>query len=111
MNNKKIVNGLGHNDLVDYVLENSTLKKGQFALISSIFGKEDGYHHFFLTTDTLLEMGWVESNRFIEGDPCEENLFAMTKFLDLCIKKIEDPSIMVPILGGNPEGWDACYKK
>jgi len=92
------------------VLHNSTLQKNQF-----IFAMEggDGYSSFIITQNNkLISLGKFSYNRFIriEYGWNQSDLKAIQSFLDLCIKKIDDPKIIVPILTGNPDLWDAIYK-
>lgn len=111
MNNKKIVFGLGYKSLENYVIENSSLKKEQFVFV--MFGG-DGYAHFLVAKDNqIIDLGQFYYNLFIPGggSKIEGDLIAITRFLDLCIKKLEDPKIEVPMLTGNPDMWDVCYKK
>ncbi len=107
----EIIKELIYQSFVDYVINNSTLKKDQFTFAMQ---GGHGYATFIVAKDNkLLFLGEFSFDRFIRGvyGTDEDDLIAITKFLNLCIKKLEDHSIKVPILYGNPEVWDRCYKE
>lgn len=112
MSKKKLVAGLGYNNLEAYVIANSSLKKGQF--VFAMLGGDD-YSHFLVAKDNqITDLGEFSYERFIrvEYGSEETDIVATTRFLDLCIKKLEKPTLKkVPMLAGNPDLWDKCYKK
>ena len=106
-----LINGLGYENLIEYVLNNSTLAADQFTFAAK---GGDGYSSFIVAQkDKLLSLGTFSYDRFIrvEWGQTKADAFAITAFLDLCIKKIEDPTIVIPRLTGNPDMWAACYKE
>jgi hypothetical protein len=109
-----LVDGLGHKNLVDYVLKNSTLKKDEFVFAIVFMLGGDGYAHFLVAQDNkIIDLGEFYYDRFIgcNHEWSGADVPAISKFLNLCIQKITDPSIKVPILTGNPDMWDKYYKE
>ena len=106
-----IVKGLGSKNLVDYVLNNSTLKKDQFTF--AMKGR-DGLASFLVAKDNvLLSLGQFSYKRFIrvEYGTSEADLMAISKFFDLCIQKLSIPGIEVPKLDDNDAFWSEYYQE
>lgn len=105
------VNGLGQQNLIDYVLKNSGLKKNQFVFALQ---SRSSYCSFIVArNDELVVLGSFNFEKFILNKPPYDpgrELIAITRFLDLCINKFQDPSIVVPDLEGNSDYWNDCYK-
>jgi len=105
------IKALGYKNLVDYVLNNSTLKEDQFTFAMQ---GGDGYNSFIVAKENkLLFLGEFSYARFIRMEyPVDSSdCVAITKFFDLCIKKLSNKNVKVPPLYGNPETWNPCYRK
>jgi hypothetical protein len=106
------VKGLGAKNIVDYVLANSTLQKDQFAFVMK--GLSGAATFMVAKENKLIDLGDFDYRRFIRVTPpydTQNDVIAITRFLDLCIRKFEGESITVPELFGNSDSWDKCYKK
>ena len=110
MKNQKHIKNLEVSSLINYVLENSNLKINQFTFT---LDPGTGYSEFVIVKDNkLVKLGefYYEIEKRKKFGINEEDFISMTKFLDLCLEKIENPAINVPTLVGNPDYWDECYK-
>jgi hypothetical protein len=105
----EMIKSLGDKAIVEYVTRNSTLKADQFT-----FAMEggDGYASFLVVKENkLVRLGQLSYERFIrvEYGTTNKDRWALTKFLDLCIQKLNGKKVSVPVLFGNPEGWNKTY--
>ena len=110
METKKHIKNFEVSSLINYILENSNLNTDQFTFT---LGDTTGYSKFVVVKDNkLIKLGefYYEIDQRKRFGITEKDLVAMTKFLDLCLEKIENPTINVPTLVGNPDHWDKCYK-
>jgi hypothetical protein len=108
----KTIKGLGKKNMVDYVLANSTLQEEQFAFV--MIGLSGAATFIVAKDNKLIMLGEFDYRRFIHIAPpydTQNNVIAITRFLDLCIRKFEGEDISVPELFGNSDGWDECYKR
>lgn len=105
----EMIKSLGSKAIVEYVQNNSTLTQNQFT-----FAMEggDGYSSFLVAKENkMIRLGKLSYNRFIrvEYGTTTKDRFALTKFLNLCIQKFNGKKVSVPVLFGNPEGWNKIY--
>ncbi|MEI6673524.1 MAG: hypothetical protein WCL02_09950 [bacterium] len=105
------VKGLGIKNIVDYVLANSKLQEDEFAFVRILLSEAIT---FIVAKDNkIIGLGQFDCKRFSIEPPYDtkNDIIAITRFLDLCIRKLEDENITVPELFGNSDFWDECYKK
>ncbi len=93
----------------NYVMENSNLKEDQFIIAQPGW---DWLAHFYVSKwNKILDLWEFSYDTFIwiKHWRCPEYSYALKQFLDLCIKKISDPTIKVPKLYCNHNSWDMKY--